>query len=152
MQDDWLDLIKISVVILLIAVLGITSYSVYGAVKNQFEQSIDTVLTENITVNKDDTASKKAEVIIEKVETDTLLNTDNYIDNTQNIVNEAPAVSYVTPITIAIIAIFMMFMLDRYIKYKREKATHTEKILNIPLQTFEQTETDALKKKYSELE
>ena len=141
----------------------------------EFEQTVNSMTTEDTTTaniqasvntlpNYTSTLIKDAngkiigiafnsedDIIIENVEVqaDTVVNTNNYVDNTQNIVNEAPAVSYVIPCTIAIIAAFVIILFDRYTKHKKEEAAYTEKILNTPLQTFKQTEVEELKEKYN---
>lgn len=77
---------------------------------------------------------------------DKVINTDTYVDN--SIVNEAQSVSYVVPVTLAVVLGFVILMVDKWMKYKKEKAQDTKEILSTPLETYHSISMDELKKKY----
>ena len=85
-----------------------------------------------------------ADSYVEKA--DKVINTDTYVDN--SIVNESQPVSYVVPVTIAIVLGFVIIMVDKWMKYKKEKAQDTKEILSTPLETYHSISMDELKQKY----
>lgn len=141
-------------IVILVVILGL-GFGIYVLGSNTLEEctteSGQTIAELNQTSTSNEIIAKpENNVIVEnvQVEADKVINTDTYIDNTQSIVNEAQRTSYVLPITLAVIFAFVIIIFERWLKHKKEKDERTERILNTPLQTYEQVEATTLKDKY----
>ena len=116
--------------------------NVVGIVFNEEGSESTNVITDSYVENADTVIN--ADSYVENA--DKVINADTYVDN--SIVNESQPVSYVVPVTIAIILGFVLIMVDKWMKYKKEKAQDTKEILSTPLETYQSASVEELKKKY----